>query len=552
MVSREDFTANWHSRQQFIPNDGRSSVQSGDRLWRPYPGSGGFRGRPGHREGGSDIFPLRVSPDPQPSAFHRGAHRASFTDMRTPPRRDVRAIPLPAPDYNHVGPGRREGKYQYSNPAYEHREMFPRRPQQTNVPGPTRGGLTEGSVIPSTVHDDRPDRYFIYRGKTKASSESGMQNPARGENSSRHSHRDSKHGQRDSIYSHRDSRRDQRDSRDRQRDGSREKDFPSWVDKTLSFGQNNSPVTGRSDTVSVASENGSDDRSPLHKDTRKRSLSYVLFRVFVIIVIFWDVTSDWLVTTSGPLGVFTGTDDEDVTYRCGNNEILHNKLNISLYVGAVCGQRSAVWTVLAVLALVGSLLTVLQLSNLLLEIIGARTGTTTRVLHAQSEVCLVLVLEVLPQAVTLVLFVFYCECPERAVGDYKFYALMAVCSGAISATLRYVSAFDGVSGEEGCCNNWWRCCCFRNRKYCCRMRCGEMCCQWEIPCVVCCCTLGCDHCNWTPRTWCAPLMKVFSCFCSCCSDDEGKYGVRVLNTMILAAMWLLTAFQISLYILSVS
>ena len=212
----------------------------------------------------------------------------------------------------------------------------------------------------------------------------------------------------------------------------------------------------------------------------------------------------------------------------------------------MCSKTNDIWTLAAVFSLLGSLLAVLQVINIVMEIVKRRRPHFFQILQGHSEVCFVMFFEELPQCLLFTIYFFICDC-QNLQTNVNLYSLLGAISASTAMTLRYASSFNGFSNDDGCCNLWWRCCCCKNNDYMCRLQGKECCCTCDMPCPLCCCTLHCYTCRYTPRTWCASVLKAFSCFCGCCSSEDDSYGVRMMNNFSLLILWVCLAFQIVIF-----
>ena len=303
------------------------------------------------------------------------------------------------------------------------------------------------------------------------------------------------------------------------------------------------------------SRRGSDANNGSKSDLVKNEMStsyFIAIRIIIICLAVWDLVNDWLLTSTGPLSLFGG--DNDHRECTSNNYTLNNTFKVWNYTDIpgtrMCSNTNNIWTLTAVFSLLGSLLTILQVINMVMEIVKKRRPYFFQILQGHSELCFIMVFEELPQCILFSVFLVYCNCGSDTNFTQKpiyLYSLMASISACLSATLRFVSSFDTVAGENGCCNTWWRFCCCRNTKYFCRLNPKECCCTCDMPCPLCCCTLGCKMCKYTPKTWCTSLLKAFSCFCGCCASEKDYYGLKIMNLFSIFILWVCLAFQIVIF-----
>ena len=312
------------------------------------------------------------------------------------------------------------------------------------------------------------------------------------------------------------------------------KERPSWVTKAIPY-----------------------DRE--EKDEKHKTpvcTTYVIARLIVILCIVWDLCMDWMVVSSGERNsYFTFDPTNDGTLKCGiNYQVFIAFGNDSAATNAsqyLCNENnvSDVWKAFVAFSLIGSLLAIIQIINIGCEMISVCKPGVFQVLHGQSEVLLVLFFEEIPQIGMTLSFFSICKCDNGQT--VALYGLLSVLSAAISTTARYTTSFQGLTTHNGgCCNTWWRCACCKNPKYFCRVKPREVCCTCNVPCPLCCCTLYCSSCKWSPQSWCAPLLKAFSCFCDCCQTDDEMYGIRMVNNLGMLILWFCASFQIAIYVIS--
>ncbi|XP_062602051.1 uncharacterized protein LOC134263691 [Saccostrea cucullata] len=304
-----------------------------------------------------------------------------------------------------------------------------------------------------------------------------------------------------------------------------EKDRPAWVAKASPYNEKDEMNEKSGPVCSVA----------------------ILARIIVIVCIAWDLSMHWLLVAVNIN--FEGT-ETDMT--CSENTNVSLAFgNVTTTVDPICGKPTTVWRVFAAFTLIGSLLSIIQIINIGCEMIKTFKPSVFQVLHGQSEVLLVLFFTHLPQIGMTLSFFSLCICNVESNGKtIALYGLLSVISATVSLTARYATSFGGLVTNGGCCNTWWRCACCKNPEYFCRVRPREVCCTCNVPCPLCCCTLYCRSCKWSPQTWCAPLMKAFSCFCDCCKTDEEMYGIRMVNNLGLLVLWFCSSFQIAMYIIT--
>lgn len=277
----------------------------------------------------------------------------------------------------------------------------------------------------------------------------------------------------------------------------------------------------------------------------------IFFKLLVICLIIWDLVNDWLITGAGPVNQIIEGAQMDQRKTCMNESIktaLYSFNNISSFQ-QVCLNSDCFWMALIGFAILGSLITVIQVINVFLELLKQRFTSVFQIFHGQSEICLAMFLKELPQAVSLAIMFYSCDCSSLGEDHLHLYVLLASVSSCFAYTFRYISSFNGVGGDDGCCNNWWRCCCCRDTEYCCHVTAKDTFCTCEFPVPFCCCTATCKNCKWAPKTWCAPLLKSFSCYCSCCRTDEDLYGIRLVNLFLLLILWVALALQILFYVI---
>ncbi|XP_048776347.1 uncharacterized protein LOC125680677 [Ostrea edulis] len=294
------------------------------------------------------------------------------------------------------------------------------------------------------------------------------------------------------------------------------------------------------------------------EDDKKRGPVFtvsVLARIIVIFCIIWDLSMDWLFVSSA--------DTENLSLFPSDNAMhCQNNVNVSLafdpdwnttITHTLCYNQVRVWIALTAFSLIGSLLSIIQIINIGCEIIKTCKPNVFQVLNGQSEVLLVLVFEELPQIGLTISLFSLCKCnipPDSDGRITALYGLLSVISATVSMTARYATSFGGLTANGGCCNTWWRCACCKDPEYFCRIKPKEVCCTCNTPCPLCCCTLYCRSCKWSPQTWCAPLLKAFSCFCNCCGTDNEMYGIRMMNNLGLLMLWFCVSFQIAVYVIT--
>lgn len=283
--------------------------------------------------------------------------------------------------------------------------------------------------------------------------------------------------------------------------------------------------------------------------------SGVLARLIVIVCIVWDLCMDWLIVSAGEKNEYFTFDSasKDGPICSVNEEVFIAFGNDTKTRNATLGlceteNISKMWKALVAFSLIGSLLAIIQIINIGCEMISTCKPGVFQVLHAQSEVLLVLFFEELPQIGMTLSFFGVCRCNDGK--SIALYGLLSVISATVSLTARYATSFTGLAEAGGCCNTWWRCGCCKNPDYCCRIRPRELCCTCNVPCPLCCCTLYCRSCKWSPQTWCAPLMKAFSCFCHCCQSDDNMYGIRMVNNFGILVLWFCSSLQIAIYVIT--
>ncbi|XP_063423726.1 uncharacterized protein LOC134707673 [Mytilus trossulus] len=302
------------------------------------------------------------------------------------------------------------------------------------------------------------------------------------------------------------------------------------------------------------SRRGSDESmNNSKKKTEMSTGTFVTIRILVIFFVIWDLVNDWLLASSGPIQ-FLGTSGDAAHQKCEPNIKVVNKtfkLDILEIDISMCSNTNDVWTLAAVFSLLGSLLSILQVINIVMEIIKKRKPNFFQILQGHSEICFVMFFEELPQNILFTIYFFMCDC-DQLEPHVHLYALLASISACIAMTLRFVTSFDTIGGEDGCFNMCWRCCCCRNKNYFCKIQPKECCCMCDMPCPLCCCTLECKMCRYTPKTWCASLLKAFSCDCSCCKEENDSYGIRLMNNFSILILWLCMAFQIVIFYSMVS
>lgn len=285
--------------------------------------------------------------------------------------------------------------------------------------------------------------------------------------------------------------------------------------------------------------------------SRRQAISKadIILKLLVICFIIWDLVNDWLIAGAGPVDKIIQGAQENERKTCEgepNKTALFHFNNISSFSG-VCEESDRFWMALIGFAILGSLITVIQVINIFLEVLKQRFTGVFQIFHGQSEICLAMFLKELPQAVILAVVFYSCNC-SNLNGNIYLYVLLASLSSCFACTFRYVSSFNGVGGDDGCCNNWWRCCCCRDTEYCCHVTAKDTFCTCEFPVPFCCCTATCKYCKWAPKTWCAPLLKAFSCYCSCCRTDDDLYGIRLLNLFLLLILWVALALQVLVFV----
>ncbi|XP_061169793.1 uncharacterized protein LOC133179082 [Saccostrea echinata] len=308
--------------------------------------------------------------------------------------------------------------------------------------------------------------------------------------------------------------------------GGEEKERPAWIAKASPYNEKNKMNEKSGLVCSVG----------------------ILARIIVIVCIVWDLSMDWLLVSTN---INFGNSENMIT--CSKNANVSLAFgNITTTEDPICGVPSTVWKVFAAFSLIGSLLSIIQIINIGCEMIKTCKPSVFQVLHGQSEVLLVLFFEELPQIGLTMSFFSLCVChvDNNVQKTMALYGLLSVISAAVSVTARYATSFGGLALNGGCCNTWWRCACCKNPDYFCRVQPREVCCTCNVPCPLCCCTLYCRSCKWSPQTWCAPLMKAFSCFCDCCKTDDEMYGIRMVNNLGLLVLWFCSSFQIAIYIIT--
>ncbi|XP_060065692.1 uncharacterized protein LOC132546015 [Ylistrum balloti] len=277
----------------------------------------------------------------------------------------------------------------------------------------------------------------------------------------------------------------------------------------------------------------------------------MLLRLVTCLLIFWDLANDWVVGASGPSPFVR--QDESTSKACSQNEDVFEYLNISNTKAreSICLDTVNIWTSLTVFMLLGSLIAIIQCINITMETITIVRGKKVfRILSGQSELCLTIFCEEIPQAIIMIVLLFHCKCPPNKV-DINLFALLASISACVSAIFRLCVSYDYVTGNDGCCNQWWRCCCCRNIDYCCEVKPREFFCTCEIPFPMFCCTLNCDHCKCSPVTWCNFILKTFGCFCDCCQEKETSYGIRLVNLFGISLLLLSFGLQVFVFVVTV-
>ncbi|XP_069134020.1 uncharacterized protein [Argopecten irradians] len=277
----------------------------------------------------------------------------------------------------------------------------------------------------------------------------------------------------------------------------------------------------------------------------------VLLRFFTCLLIFWDLANDWVLGASGPSPFVQENSQADrVTCTLNSDVFDHLNINHSDVNTATCSDTVGVWTSLTVFMLIGSLIGIIQCINITMETITVVRGRKFfRILSGQSEICLAIFIEEIPQAIILISLLFQCKCPQGKV-DINLFALLASISACTSAIFRLCVSYDRLTGNAGCCNQWWRCCCCRNSDYCCEVKPRDFFCSCEIPFPMCCCTLSCQNCKCSPVTWCNFILKTFGCFCDCCQDKDTSYGIRLVNLFGISLLLLSFGLQLFVFIVT--
>ncbi|XP_033752302.1 uncharacterized protein LOC117336060 [Pecten maximus] len=278
----------------------------------------------------------------------------------------------------------------------------------------------------------------------------------------------------------------------------------------------------------------------------------ILLRLFTCLLIFWDLANDWVIGASGP-SPFVQKDTLENGGACKVNHDVLDHLNISAaeVKASICSDTVNIWTSLTVFMLIGSLIGIIQCINLTMEtIIIVRGKKFFRILSGQSEIFLAIFFEEVPQAIIMIVLLFHCKCHSSKV-DINLFALLASISACASAIFRLSVSYDHLTGNAGCCNQWWRCCCCRNNDYCCEVKPRDFFCTCEIPFPMCCCTLSCKNCKCSPVTWCNFILKTFGCFCDCCQDKDTSYGIRLVNLFGISLLLLSFGLQLFVYIVTV-
>ncbi|XP_021350156.1 uncharacterized protein LOC110448311 [Mizuhopecten yessoensis] len=278
----------------------------------------------------------------------------------------------------------------------------------------------------------------------------------------------------------------------------------------------------------------------------------ILLRFFTCLLIFWDLANDWIVGASGP-SPFVKQDNLVSNGECVVNTDVFSHLNISTTEvrTSICSDTVNAWTSLTVFMLLGSLIAIIQCINITMETISiVRQKKFFRILSGQSEIFLTIFLEEIPQAIIMIVLLFHCKCPPNNV-NINLFALLASISACASAIFRLCVSYDHMTGNVGCCNQWWRCCCCRNNDYCCEVKPRDFFCTCEIPFPICCCTLSCKDCKCSPVTWCNFILKTFGCFCDCCQDKDVSYGIRLVNLFGISLLLLSVGLQIFVFVVTV-
>ena len=183
-----------------------------------------------------------------------------------------------------------------------------------------------------------------------------------------------------------------------------------------------------------------DKMAPADKQTDKSPICTVstVVRINIIILIVWDLANDWLLASSGPISFLSP--DSDKEQRCKANMKLFNltginENNTEYYI---CSKSETVWNAFAILSLIGSLVTIIQIINIGCEIIVQCRPKVFQVLHGQSEVLLALFFEELPQIGLMTSMFFLCDCEEVNRFDKNphltVFTLLASISAAASTT----------------------------------------------------------------------------------------------------------------------
>lgn len=270
-------------------------------------------------------------------------------------------------------------------------------------------------------------------------------------------------------------------------------------------------------------------------------------RVFTLFLLIWDLANDWILNALGP-SPFNTVNKLTCTV---NTDLLEDfEVNQSTIDTSYCSDPEPLFIALSVFVIISSLVTIIQCIDILLEITVSLTGrkTIARLLKPQGEICLAIFVEEIGQAFISAMLLVTCSCQSDRL-NINLFSLLASISAVLSLTFRFATSFPQMSEDNGCCNQWWRCCCCRDADYCCRIRAREFFCTCNVPVPFFCCTLRCKNCKCHPVTWCKGVLKALSCYCSCCRHDDADYGIRLVNIFGLFLLWIAVIVQIVIFVI---
>ncbi|ESP04996.1 hypothetical protein LOTGIDRAFT_156243 [Lottia gigantea] len=166
------------------------------------------------------------------------------------------------------------------------------------------------------------------------------------------------------------------------------------------------------------------------KETRHQSLHPCM--VFLLIVagmfIIWDAVNDWLFFI------------RNQNWICSSNVSLsRDPYNLTFgNLSLVCDEKRELFRVLVVIATAwGSLISVLQIINIMVTMVtGLRSGKV-RAMSGLSELLLAIILREIPQMLLVLFLNFPCDCGE----DARLITTLVIGGGFLSSVVRFLTTF---------------------------------------------------------------------------------------------------------------